>query len=302
MVVLVRILFTLFALILFQNQTVKAQEAEASVRSPFWGINGAGLELPDSTDPTAFRTHATMFGIGYRNMLDTYLSPQTYTGVETRMLREHSRLTRLLDGRVRVQNILQGHMAYCKSPTEDGKDLAGQADWSVSWQYGWRILPSLTIWAGPGAAVHGGFVYNTRNGNNPAQARLSADIGCVGTALWNFRIGRKPVSLRYRAELPLLGLMFSPNYGQSYYEIFSLGHYDHNVCLTNPFEAFDLDQMISMDIPLGSHTLRAGYLCSIRQSHVNHLKAHDWSHLLMVGYVKHFYLIKNAHRKMGQQK
>lgn len=235
-----------------------------------------------------------MFGIGYRNMLDTYLSPQTYTGIETRMLREHSRMTRLIGGRVSVQNLLQGNMAYCKSPTEDGKDLAGQVDWSFSWQYGWQVLPGLTLWAGPDAALHGGFTYNTHGGNNPAQAHLSADIGVAGTAIWHTRIGTKPVMVRYRAEFPLLGLMFSPNYGQSYYEIFSLGHYDHNVCLTHPFEAFDLDQMISMDIPLGSHTLRAGYLCSIRQSHVNHLKAHHWSHLLMVGYVKHFYLIKNA--------
>lgn len=242
-----------------------------------------------------------MFGVGYRNMLDTYLSPQTYTGIEGRMLREHSRLTHLLDGRVSVQNVLQGNMAYCKSPTGDGKDLAGQVDWSISWQHRWNVLPSLTLWAGPGAAAHGGFVYNTRNGNNPAQARVSADIHCVATALWNFRIGTCPVALRYRAELPLIGLMFSPNYGQSYYEIFSLGHYDHNVCLTHPFEAFDLDQMISIDVPVGTHTLRAGYLCSIRQSHVNHLKTHDWSHLLMVGYVKHFYLIKNAPRQNKRQ-
>ena len=92
--------------------------------------------------------------------------------------------------------------------------------------------------------------------------------------------------------MPFVGLMFSPNYGQSYYEIFSLGHYDHNVCFTWPGNAPCFSQLLSADIPLGAGTLRVAYRCDIRQSHVNSLKSHTWSNLFMIGFVKHFRLVK----------
>ena len=90
--------------------------------------------------------------------------------------------------------------------------------------------------------------------------------------------------------------MFSPNYTQSYYEIFSLGQYDHNVCVTTPVQAFNLNLMLSLDLPVGTHVVRVGYQCGIRQSHVNHLKTHDWTHTFLVGYVKTFQLVKPRYR------
>ena len=86
-------------------------------------------EKPDSiptwTQDNSFRTHATMFGMGHLNMLDTYLSPEEYTGTQFKLMRENMRMTRLINNRVSVQNIIQGDFAYTKSPTEDGKQLSG---------------------------------------------------------------------------------------------------------------------------------------------------------------------------------
>ena len=224
---------------------------------------------------TRLRTHATLFGVGYHNLLDTYLSPSEYTGTTVRILREHNRHTRLMKGNIAMQNSLQGNLAYCKSPTEDAKDIAGGVDWTIAWRYQWSPRTNLKVLAGPMAAAHLGFVYNTRNGNNPAQARAAVE---------------------YQIEVPLIGLMFSPNYTQSYYEIFSLGQYDHNVCVTTPVQAFNLNQMLSLDLPVGTHVVRVGYQCGIRQSHVNHLKTHDWTHTFLVGYVKTFQLVKPRYR------
>ena len=71
----------------------------------------------DTGPMTRLRTHATLFGVGYHNLLDTYLSPSEYTGTTVRILREHNRHTRLMKGNIAMQNSLQGNLAYCKSPT-----------------------------------------------------------------------------------------------------------------------------------------------------------------------------------------
>ena len=251
-----------------------------------------GTRAQEAGDPTLLRSHATLFGVGYHNLLDTYLSPLEYTGTEVRILREHARLTHLMNDRVAYQNTLQGYIAYCKSPTDDAKTISGMVDWTFAWRYQWQPSESLTLQAGPAIGTHLGFAYNTRNGNNPAQARIAVDAGLSAAASYRFQCLGKSFTARYQADLPLVGAMFSPNYTQSYYEIFSLGNYDHNICATHLFQAFNISQMLSLDMPLGNHTIRLGYLCNIRQSHVNHLKSHDWSHAFMLGYVKQFQLIK----------
>jgi hypothetical protein len=46
--------------------------------------------------------------------------------------------------------------------------------------------------------------------------------------------------------------------------------------------------------------IRAGYLCDIRQSHVNGIKMHDRSHSFMIGFVRHFRVIGREERKAAE--
>ena len=81
--------------------------------------------------------------------------------------------------------------------------------------------------------------------------------------------------------------MFSPAFGQSYYELFTLGNRDHNVCLTTPFNAPSFRNQLTVDLPLRRCTLRFGYLADIRQSHVNDIRHHTFSHAFLIGWVRH---------------
>lgn len=243
-------------------------------------------------DANRYTTRSTMFGIGGTNRLETYLSPLEYTGPEVRFMRESIRMTRMWGGRVSTQQFYEGNFSYSKNPTKDSEYLSGDIDWRIGWHYNWTPLPALRLMAGLQTGLSCGFVYNTSNGNNPAQGKLSTNIAASGMAKYRFNWLRRRFSVRYQFDMPLAGLMFSPNYGQSYYEIFSLGHYDRNVCFTWPGNAPCFSQLLTVDVPIGSGTLRLGYRCDIRQSHVNNLKSHTWSNLFMIGFVKHFRLVK----------
>ena len=141
--------------------------------------------------------------------------------------------------------------------------------------------------------LNGGFVYNRRNSNNPAQAKAYGNLAGSGMVSYRFRLGNYPLIARYQANLPLMGVMFSPESGQSYYEIFSLKHGGKNILFTSLHNQTALRQLLTLDFPVGNMNVRAGYICDIQQAKVNHLKSHTWSHVFMLGFVKNFYLIKN---------
>ena len=66
----------------------------------------------DSLQIHRYVTRATMYGVGFTNVFDTYLSPQEYKGIDFRVSRETIRMTKLFDGNVSVQNFFQADIGY----------------------------------------------------------------------------------------------------------------------------------------------------------------------------------------------
>jgi len=242
---------------------LKAQEAQCSI----------DRELrADSTNRNRIITRATMYGIGFTNVFDTYLSPQEYKGIDFRISRESMRMTRLMGGNVSLQTFFQADLGYTHNKVDNNNTFSGLGDFN------------------------GGFVYNLRNGNNPAQARAYINLAASGMAIWDLRIKNRPITLRYQVNLPLAGIMFMPNYGQSYYEIFTLGHWDGVVNFTSLHNQPSLRQMLTADFPVGRARMRFAYIWDAQQSKVNEIKTHTYSHVFMVGFVKELYLFPNKRK------
>ena len=271
----------------------------------------------DSLRATRYVMRSVLYGAGMSNVLDTYLSPLEYKGPEIRILRENMRMTRLMNGNVSAQNLLQANVSYTHNPSLTANMYAGLINWTYALHYQFRLNEQLKLLAGPMIDLNsfpqlllagiilfacpmidlnGGFVYNTRNSNNPAQAKAYGSVGISGMAIYKFRIGNYPLVVRYQANLPLLGAMFSPEFGQSYYEMFSLGHKGKNVLFTSLHNNPSLRQMLTLDFPIRKVTMRVGYICDLQQAKVNHLKYHTYSHDFMIGIVKNFYLLKGKNR------
>lgn len=250
----------------------------------------------DSLQANRYVMRATLYGVGFTNILDTYLSPAEYTGPEVRILRESMHMTNLMDGRVSVQSLFQGHLSLTENRAGTGSEIAGLVNWNYALHYQFRLSEKLKILAGPLLDLNGGFVYNLRNSNNPAQAKIYANLAASGMVIYRFRIGNYPLVARYQANLPLMGIMFSPEYGQSYYEIFNLKHDGKNVLFTSLHNQPSLRQFLTLDFPIRSVNMRFGYVCDIQQAKVNRLKSHTWSHVFMLGFVKNFYLLKGKNK------
>lgn len=235
---------------------------------------------------------STLIGAGFSNVFDTYLSPIEYEGFDVRLLHESIRDTRLMDGRVSFQSLTQANFSYTENPSKTGSMYTGLVSWNCAFHYRFRINDRLQVLFGPMLDLNGGFIYNVRNSNNPAQGKAYGSVGASGMVVYKFRIARYPMTVRYQANLPLIGAMFSPEYGESYYEIFSLGNEGKHVSFTSLHNNPSLRQMLTLDFPIRKVVMRVGYVCDLQQAKVNRLKTHIYSHDFMIGFVKHFYLLK----------
>lgn len=247
----------------------------------------------DSLQANRYIMRATMYGVGFANVYDTYLSPQEYTGTDFRISRETMRMTKLFDGNVSVQNFFQANISYTHNKVDNNNTFAGLVNWNYGLHYQFRITDNFKLLAGGLTDLNGGFVYNLRNTNNPASARAYINLDASGMAIWHLKIKNYPIVLRYQANIPVIGVMFSPNYGQSYYEIFTLGNSHGVVQFTSLHNQPSIRQMLSIDCPIGSSKIRFSYLWDMQQSKVNQIKTHTYGHVFMVGFVQDLYRIRN---------
>lgn len=233
-------------------------------------------------------TRSTSFGAGVTSLLDTYLSPENYKGWEVRFSRETLHQTKLMKGKIWQQTYFQGNFGYTDNRAENNKTATALANWNYGWYYRQPLSNNFNLLLGGAADLNGGFTYNMRNGNNPVSLRIYGSIDASALALWKLQIRQRLLQLRYQFNFPLMGLMFMPHYGQSYYEIFSIGERGGTVKFTSPFNAPSLRQILSADYPIGKLTFRLTYVWDIQQAHINQIKTHTYSHIFMIGVVKRF--------------
>lgn len=236
-------------------------------------------------------SRSLLVGWGRTSQLDTYLSPMSYSGMQISFLTQRERLTRLFDHHTSFQSTFHGAFTSADNPAGTASYLGGRLAYDAGWHYHYSPVRNLDLKGGALVGADIGFLYNDRNGNNPAQGRFSADISLSAGAGYDFRVGRLPLRVNYQADLPMVGLMFCPEFGESYYNISQQG-VGHDIVCAHPGNALCLRQLLTLDFCLRRVTLRAGYLCDIRQQNARSLKYHDVSHSLMFGLVRHFQLLR----------
>ena len=241
------------------------------------------LSLAATTAAAQESTTANLFGLGSTHILDTYISQEKYSGLGFTYLniREREKPEK------RWGNIIEHELNL--SSTEDRSKKTSELEGCYNLYWGryrqWRLFDNrLKLQAGGLVNATIGFIYHTSTSNNPAQARLALNVMPAGAATYHFLLWKQRFDLRYELNVPLIGVMFSPNYGQSYYEIFSLGNYDHNVVPTTFVSTPTFRHLLTLEWLTGKKwNLRIGYLGNYQQAAVNKLKQHVFAHRVLFG-------------------
>ena len=232
-------------------------------------------------------------GLGAYNVLDEYMSNNVYRGPELNLAFQRERLLRNSEEWFIVP-YLEAGFSPMNNRNGNGSMLSLMLDWHLSWERLWISHRNFTLTAGPAFFAKVGGLYNSRNSNNPAQLKLYAGAALSGEAVYRVNIRNFPLSLSWRADLPLIGYNFAPTYGLLYYEIGYLGKFGEASHFAWPGNLFALSQRISVDIPVRKAKLRLSYLGDYYRYDMGGIRCRMYGNSFMVGVVKKFEIKYNG--------
>ncbi|MDR2763399.1 MAG: DUF3316 domain-containing protein [Tannerella sp.] len=236
----------------------------------------------------------TMIGLGRYNLASSYVSPPgegnvSYTGIGLRTLNERMKL---LSPHLSLQQILHVDLSMTQNSGATISALSGIIDYTYGYHYRFSPVENLKLLAGPSLRGMFGFIYNTQSANNSTAINVDIDLNLSVAALYTFYLRNYPLTLRYQADLASAGVLFAPDYGQSYYEIFGLGNMGGVVRFSSFHNKLAMRNYLTVDIPLWKFTIRTGYMNNLYSTDISGVKTHHFSHSFVIGLVKEFVSFK----------
>ena len=239
---------------------------------------------------------SAMLGTGKTTVYDSYLSPLKYRGNNLGLMYEQMKMTDLGNNRISVQHLLNIEASDTKNPTGTAKYYTGSLEYAFGLHYRLKPMPRLQIFAGWQADGFTGMIYNTRNGNNPVTAKVNLNLNLSGMAAYRLQIKRQPLLLRYQLNVPFAGALFSPEFGQSYYEI-SQGFHKSLIHFASFHNQWAARNHFSVELPFRFCTLRLAYMNWIYETRVNDLNTQIVSNSFYIGFSRDFFVISGKQGK-----
>lgn len=221
---------------------------------------------------------------GSINALSTYLSPLPYKGADIGIYGTWSKAMPFAPASAIMTFDSHASMGRMENPAHTALML--DLDLDFNWGMGWRKrLPSnFQVTCGGNIDANGGLLWLPRNGNNPVAARAFINLGADASISWRWKIGRLPVLFSDRARLPLAGIFFSPEYGETYYEIY-LGNHSGLARFGYPGNHFSLSNLFSVNLDFGRTAMQVGYRFEADTSWASHINTHIFRHFLVIGVI-----------------
>lgn len=223
-------------------------------------------------------------GIGGENAYSSYLSPLVYDGTVVTLFGDWRKALPFSPENAVMEFSANVGGAWMHNPPVTTTML--DVDMGFSWGMAWRKrLPrSLQLTAGGDVILDGGCLWLTSNGNNPVSARAFAAVAAKGSISWHTRIGRLPALVADAVRVPLAGLFFSPEYGETYYEIY-LGNHSGLVHPAWPGNHFSLTNHLTVSLDFGRTAMQVGYRFEADTSWANHISTRIFRHIFTIGVI-----------------
>ena len=238
--------------------------------------------------------------IGGTSVLATYLSPLRYTGNKYTASGYWTKAMPFNPQHAVMD--FKGSVSYDRLMNPAKTAIMIGLNGSFSWGMAWRkkFAKNMQFTVGGALQIAGGAYYLMRNSNNPVQALANGSIDLTGSVSIPFKIGKLPILFSDRVQIPSLGVFFSPQYGETYYEIY-LGNHKGLVHAGWWGNNFRIDNLLSFTLDFGKTSMTIGYSISAYNQWVNYLNTKIITNSFVIGVVPGGIGLKKQPRKIPDQ-
>lgn len=226
------------------------------------------------------------------DLLDPYLSPLVYTGVGVGYQHSDMKYFKKYVGKMSHESRFSILAANTYNPqySSSVNYVGGQYQWGM--HYHFRPLQGLHLLAGGNAGVLMAVKSNERNVNNPVNVDAALDLGFSGIANYGFSLWRKKFTLSFQLEFPLLGMMYVPMQGASYYEMFTGGDLSNTLHFSSFHNRLARTGGLKLEIPAKNSTLHVGVSTTTLKYEANDMFFKQNNYNFNVGYTYDLYIFR----------
>lgn len=220
-------------------------------------ITGISAQMTEQK-PVALTNVTHHAGVSVVEMVDPYLSILNYTGLGMRFEYTDSRYFNPANQKLTSYSRIAGLAAAVRNPqaTAGITYMGGNAALGALYEY--RDINNLVLLAGGNVDVDFAYKMNSRNVNNPVNIDLATNLNAMLGVRYNIATRKRMLKLKANFEFPLIGCMFVPYPGLSYYEMYSSGDYGEAIHFSSFHNRQGLKEQISIDVPFKYSTWSFG--------------------------------------------
>jgi len=248
------------------------------------------LYLTAETEPPRYllSNKAISIGIGSQREHDSYLTPLLYRGSGYTLMSERLKYFSLNSDEFSWYSEGIFQVGLLENPARNASMTSFLLRYFWGAHYHIRPVQDMNMLVGAMWNMDLGGRLLMRNQNNPYSLNWNTNLWISAMGYYHLHLWKRTFTFREHFAMPFAGVMFSPNYMQTYYEIFVLGDTDNIIRFTSFGERLAWRNKISVDVPVSFCTFRFGFLAERSVTNVNLLETRSTNLSFLTGLVYNF--------------
>lgn len=201
---------------------------------------------------------ADRIGFSYLDLTDPYLSPLTYTGLGVNYEHYSAQFFTLNNNKLSKEGRLSGLAGLALNPQYSASMLYAAAKYSWGIYSHLSILQQIQLKIGGNVEADFGYKNLARNINNPVNVDMAVNLNLAAKASYAIPTRGQTIMLYYELETPIIGGMFVPLGGASYFEMFQLGSLSNSIHFSSLHNKLGLTNQFSVAYPFKHCTWQIG--------------------------------------------